>query len=347
MARKKHSYPSILVLAVLCLVPIRLTAAAANRSTEPVLPPPQCNPHAVIWRTPSPPSNPEEGDVWVNPRDGMALVYVPPGEFTLGTSDADVEVWRQGNPWSLTSTAQAFSGEQPPCCVRLAGYWMGRMEVTGAQYQRFVEATGRRGGTDIAKWDWWVKDLPKGLESRPAVTVDWHDARAYCEWAGLRLPTELEWEKAARGTDGRFFPWGNKWDKGLCRSSEVVTGRSWATLQVWDAAIGPWLRTHHVPEDGLAVVGSYPTDAGVYGCFDMAGNASEWCADWYDKAAYLRYARGDLTPPASGTMRVIRGGSWRMIDPAFARCASRRSDRPTERWDCYGFRCARDAVVER
>ena len=332
-----------IVLCVTAGIMVTPVDAAGERPTERVSPAPECNPNAVVWRTPEPPASPDAGDVWVNPKDGMEMVYIPAGEFILGTSDADIEAWRRGNPWSLTSTADAFA-EQPQCHVRLGGYWLGRLEVTGAQYRRFVQATGRRGGTDIAHWDWWVNRLPEGLENRPAVTVDWDDARAYCAWAGLRLPTELEWEKAARGTDGRFFPWGSKWDKGLCRSAEVVTGRSWATFQVWDAAIGPWLRTHSVPKDGLAVVGSYPTDASVYRCLDMAGNVSEWCADWYDKAAYARYAQGHLSPPASGTMRVLRGGSWRMIDPVFARCACRRGDRPSERWDCYGFRCARDAA---
>ncbi len=326
---------AVLVVAACILVAAAVPACAAaqERPTERVSPAPEVNSTAVVWRTPEPPTNPQAGDVWMNPRDGMEMVYVASGEFILGTSDAQIDAWLGEHP---TDERSWFEGEQPQCQVNLPGYWIGRTEVTNAQYLLFVQATGQR-----APEHWEDGRPPAGLENFPVVNVSWEDARAYCAWAGGRLPTELEWEKAARGADGRVFPWGNEWDATRYRNFEAVTGRSYASNTERVSAVLAWSREHDGVREGPVAVGSYPSGASPYGCQDMAGNVWEWCQDWYDEQAYRRYARGDLTPPASGTYKVLRGGSWYGGRPQSFRCADRYSDHPVYRYGGYGFRCAR------
>jgi sulfatase modifying factor 1 len=296
----------------LCLA-AGIIAARANgaegRPTARVSPAPKVNPKAVTWRTPIPPKNPEAGDVWVNPKDGTEMVYVAPGEFILGTSNAQIDAWVKEHP---DQKAELFSDEQPQCRVNLPGYWIGRTEVTNAEYQRFVRATRHR-----APQNWKGGRMPVGLKNLPAAFVAWQDARAYCEWAGGHLPTELQWEKAARGTDGRVFPWGNQWDSSRCCNG------------------------YSTKASAPAPAGSYRGDISPDGCIDTAGNVSEWCADWYDAHAYQQYAKRHLSPPKSGQLRVLRGGSWSDRYPRHFRCAYRDSLEPGARYDSIGFRCVR------
>ena len=327
-----------IVLFLVALIAARPVAAAEGRPTERVSPAPEVNPNAVVWRTPEPPKDPQAGDVWVNPKDGMEMVYIAPGELILGTSDAEIDAWLKEHPADEDKRGWFKLDQQPQCRVNLPGYWIGRTEVTNAQYLRFVKATGHR-----APDHWKGGQVPSGLGSFPVVLVHWQDAQAYSQWAGGRLPTELEWEKAARGTDGRVFPWGSQWDRTRCRSFELITGRAYASLGEWGAAGDNWLQAHHPIREGPTAVGSYPAGASPYGCLDMAGNVCEWCADWYDGDAYKRYAKGGLTPPASGTWKVLRGGSWRDDVPWFFRCAAAAATAPAVAATSYGFRCARDA----
>ncbi len=232
-----------------------------------------------------------EGTV-VNETDGSILVPIHAGEAVFGSPDGE------GN-----------ESEHPQFRATLPGYTLGAHPVTNAQWKRFVGATGY----DASDLDAAYADPAKS--DHPVVCVSWEDARAYCEWAGLSLPTELQWEKGARGTDGREYPWGNGWDASKCRNAES----NGTTCGIWE----------------------YPQGCSPYGLFQMSGNVWEWCADWYDGAAYERYARGDLTPPGNGIWRVLRGGSW-YYGAHGCRPAYRRNLGPTFRDDGYrGFRVAR------
>jgi len=268
----------------------------------------------------------------------MEMVYVPSGEFILGTSDAQVESWLRQDP---EAKREWYDTERPQCRVRLAGYWVARTPVTNAQYRLFAQATGheapRRGEDGGLAW---------GPDDFPVVNVSWDDASAYCEWAGGRLPTELEWEKAARGTDGRTFPWGEEWDTTRCYSLEAVTGKRYSSTAEWFLGQVLWQKDHG-PIPDLTAVGSYPSGASPYGCLDMAGSLWEWCADWYDPHAYQRYATGDLTSPTAGKSRVLRGNHWVLSlgEARNFRCANRDQD-PGSGDDYCGFRYVRGAMPD-
>jgi sulfatase modifying factor 1 len=252
---------------------------------RPVVPPRAPSPAA-------PPGHAVKGQVWVSPVDGAEMVYVPAGEFLMGTDGA----------WGSTAN------EKPQHRVYLDAYWIDEMEVTVAQYRRFCQATGRV-MLPAPSWGW--------QDDHPIVNVTWEEAAAYAAWAGKRLPTEAEWEKTARGTDGRDYPWGNEWDPRKC-----VHGHR-STL----------------------AVGSRPAGASPYGALDMAGNVWEWCADWYDRTYYRSAPKQNPQGPSSGRDRVLRGGAWRdsMADPSDCRGANRFYCDPGVRDGTFGFRCVRGA----
>ena len=264
---------------------ICLTGCAVNEQAVA----PESTPAEVQDDTAPAPKRVEAG---INPKDGAEMVWVPAGEFLMGSTDDE-----------------GVRDERPQRKVYLDGYWMYKTEVTVAQYRKFCEATNRE-MPEAPEWGW--------KEDHPVVNVSWHDAVDYAKWAGASLPTEAQWEKAARGTDGRVFPWGNEWDAGACANSV-----SWSLK-------------------GTKPVGSCPAGASPYGCVDMAGNAWEWCADWYDEAYYGNEAPSRNPPgPASGGYRVLRGGSWNCGDRGPFRCANRLLYRPCRRDDFGGFRCSR------
>jgi len=320
------------VFLAVCLSGNTVSAGVDKRPTERASPAPEVNPNAVMWRRSAPPANPRVGDVWVNPKDGAEMVYVPASEFILGSSDTEIDTLLREYP---RDTRELFEDEQPQCRVQVPAYWIARSEVTNGQYLRFVKATHRH------PLDYWTDgNVPSGLENFPVVNVNWDDARAYARWVGGRLPTELEWEKAARGTDGRLFPWGQSWDKSRCQNLQLRT-------KVYRIEGGDVVgSTTEFPRDpireGPVAVGSYPAGASPYGCLDMAGNVWEWCEDCYDAKAYQRYSHGNIGRPSEGNSRVVRGGSWYWDHPAAFRCAFRHfALGPGSRLDELGFRCVR------
>jgi len=221
-------------------------------------------------------------------------VTIPAGEFLMGSDPK-----RDGN---------AYGDEQPQHRVYLAEYRMARVPVTNAQYKAFVDVTSHG-----APQHWQHGQIPTGKGDHPVVYVSWYDAQAFCRWAGVRLPTEAEWEKAARGTDGRKYPWGDSAPD--CSKAQY-------------SACG-----------GTTVpVGSKPAGTSPYGAMDMAGNVWEWCQDWYDEDYYPRSPQHDPQGPDSGSYRVGRGGSW-LDDEWFVRAAVRGGGDPGYRFVDVGFRC--------
>ena len=222
------------------------------------------------------------------------MVYLPEGEFLMGSENDPAEV-----------------DERPQHTVYLDAFWIDQTEVTNAQYEVCVESGTCRAATECSLGEPTYADPSK--TDHPVVCVSWQDAVDYCGWAGKRLPTEAEWEKAARGTDGRIYPWGNEWDPDRATTQERGSR-------------------------GTKPVGSYPTGASPYGALDMVGNAWEWVADWYEEDYYSHSPDRNPTGPDSGEYRVIRGHSWTARRP-YGRCAFRRLSRPELGYENLGFRC--------
>ncbi len=236
------------------------------------------------------PSTASAGDIWIRPADGAVMVYVPAGEFLMGSPDDDPD---------------AADDEKPQHTVYLDAFWIDRTEVTNAQYRQCVEWG--------ACWEprYWDDDSLHAPDE-PVLWVSWNDAESYAQWVGGRLPTEAEWEKAARGTDGRSYPWGNS--PPACSKANYA-GCAGSPLPV----------------------GSHPEGASPYGALEMAGNAREWVADWYDEDYYGRSVFRNPNGPDSGTFRVLRGGSY-LHDQSVGRCAYRDGGYPISRNGIAGFR---------
>lgn len=297
----------------------------------------------------------ESADVrtMIRSSDGMEMVLVPEGPFTMGSGGL---AWLRftGSIASGNLALHPLGNESPAHEVQLDGFWIDRTEVTVGRFAKFVEETGyvtsaeQRGGgkpwtLGPKEQEWpvvpgvdWRHPVEPGLESEldhPVVQVSWDDAAAYCAWAGARLPTEAEWEKAARGIDKRRYPWGDELESGLMNHcGQECPVERWRDFRYTDG----FART--------SPVGSFPKGASPYGALDMVGNVWEWVADRYDEDYYEVSPEVNPEGPATGTLRAMRGGSWYDGSPeAWTTTTIRHQNPPYDRYEDVGFRCAGDA----
>jgi len=283
---------------------LSLSAATPSPTAKPTMPSPQAT-RIQVW-----------------PADGVEMVFVPAGEFLMGSEELGDD-------------------ERPAHRVYLDDFWIDRYEVTNDRFARFVAATGYQTEAESRRWGWvwkraeWEKvegadwQHPRGPDSsiegkldHPVVLVSWNDAVAYCRWAGKHLPSEAQWEKAARGTltdsgHGPRYAWGDEFDPARANTNESGLGDT-------------------------TPVGSFsPQGDSPYGACDMTGNVWEWMADWYGSDYYSRAPSANPPGPASGTDKVLRGGSW-PFDEVYARTAFRYNVRPDYTYDFAGFRCSNE-----
>lgn len=267
-----------------------------------------------------------------------ALVEIPAGPFVMGSDSREI---RQLGRTAQGSRMEWYAREQPAHTLTLPDYWIGRCPVTVGEFRAFMAAQGYttrafwsepgwrwRERNQITQPEYWADSTWSGDDRYPVVGVSWYTAEAYCTWLALetgipyRLPTEQEWEKAARGADGRRYPWGSRWEASYCNVSSNA-------LESWDA---PPIERKLLP------VGQYsPQGDSPFGCVDMAGNVWEWCD------SPLRRYPLSLTPttgPYAGhEPQIVRGGSW-YHSPEDARCAARYCYYPHGRDNVVGFRIA-------
>lgn len=277
-------------------------------------------------------------------RDGTEMLLIPAGPFAMGSDATEIEVLaRHGGD----EHREHLMAETPKHYVIVEKYYIDAHPVTNAAFQQFVQATGHRtsaeregwGGISTGKTLEKVKGAtwraPQGVgsslggrEAHPVVQVSWEDAKAYCSWVSKRLPTEAEWEKAARGTDGRPYPWGQRVTGGqanFCDQQCDLPGR--------DATVNDGYRL-------TAPVNSYESGKSPYGAYDMAGNVWEWVADWYQKDYYTQSPSHNPPGPVMSQSVVVRGGAW-STSALFLRTTARGFSTPTSRSDALGFRCVR------
>ncbi len=236
----------------------------------------------------------------ISAADGMAQVNVPAGEFLMGSAASD---------------PSAYPGENPLHRVSLQDFWIDQTEVTNARYARCVGAGACQ---PPEKTTSYTRDAYYGKAAYadfPVIFVNWDDAAAYCRWAGGQLPTEAQWEKAARGTEEWPYPWGT-----AVPSRDVLN---------FNAQVGD-----------TTEVGHYPAGASPYGALDMVGNVWEWVADWYAPDYYARSPAQDPPGPDHGMGRVMKGGAWNVTSQT-ARAAVRGRRTPDYAYDNVGFRCVR------
>lgn len=301
----------------------------------------------------------------VHMRDDSVMVIVPGSDFLRGSADAHPDL-PDDPPGGVLEPHQVLlaraepgwrhADEHPARWLDVPSFAIDRHEVTNGQYRRFLDSIattrdhGRCHPEEPADKDhtprYWREFNPLLRDSEysrttpfsvdtfsrdetPVVGVDWFDAFAYAAWAGKRLPTEAEWELAARGTDGRRWPWGDEWRWGLANVGGEKKGRDVAaTGYEKDGYIYP------------APVGSYPDGRSPYGIDDMAGNVAEWCADRYAPDAYSTSSPHNPRGPTTGTTRVVRGGSSRSA-PSSVRATARTHHEPEYRSFTLGFRTAK------
>ena len=306
--------PTVVVPSVALSPPIPPTATAV-----PVQP--------TVEATPArPPAGASLGDTWTRPADGMVLLYVPAGGFEMGSDDTEVDAALEMCDTYYQGPCQRawFEVEGPPHTVALDGFWIDRTEVNNAQYRTCVEAGVC---TPPARADSDTRDRYYGdsaYDDYPVIHVSWHQAEAYCAWAGGRLPTEAEWEYAARGPEGRRYPWGDEYDGTRLNSCDVNCGYGWSEA-IFDDGY-----------EDTAPVGSYPSGASWCGALDLAGNVWEWMADRF--GPYTADHQENPAGPAAGPERALRGDAADGTR-SVSRSAARHGMTPSRTYAYTGFRC--------
>jgi formylglycine-generating enzyme required for sulfatase activity len=232
------------------------------------------------------------------------MVLIPAGDFIMGSDEVDKETLQQRFGMAKTP----YLNEHPQRKISLGDYYIDKFEITKRQYKEFVNATGR-----AAPLNWVNGQYAPDTDDHPVFFITWFDADAYCKWAGKRLPTEEEWEKAARGTDGRSFPWGNEFDLKKTNASGKY--------------------------GGVYPVGHFEEDVSPFGVYDMAGNVQEWTASWYKAYPGNEYEDEDY----GEKLRVTKGGGWGGLGhysfDLFYRTSFRGFMDPSQGFDDLGFRC--------
>ena len=272
---------------MICLALI-LSACAASPTVVPTIAPTRISATTAA---------PNSGLVKVSEKDGMKLLYVPAGKFMMGNDNGD-------------------DNEKPAHVVLLAAFWIDQTEITNGMYALCV----KDGACDVpGSKESLTRPIYYGeakYNNYPVIFVDWNRAKTYCQWAGRRLPTEAEWEKAARGTESFVYPWGNAMpDKYLSNYNNFI--------------------------GDTTEVGIYPNGARPYGALDMAGNVWEWVNDWFAPDYYQNSPVSNPPGPSAGRTHVLRGGSWNLTDALIR--ATYRGTHPSEPNLGIGFRCAMDA----
>ncbi|MBI5650532.1 MAG: SUMF1/EgtB/PvdO family nonheme iron enzyme [Chloroflexi bacterium] len=285
--------------------PTQVSARAPTVPAPSPLPQPTATPRVT--------ATPRDGDTRAFLPDNAPMMFVSAGDFKMGSDDADKD---------------AASDEKPQHTVYLDAFWMDKFEVTNALYKKCVDAGKCSRPSDTKSYTRSSYFGNAQFDNYPVIYVNWDQAKTYCEWAGKRLPTEAEWEKAARGTDGRIYPWVGAFDGTRLNFCDKNCEFSWKDNNY---------------DDGYAdtsPVGNYSRGAGPYGIMDLAGNVWEWVADWYDEKYYATSPRNNPTGPSSGSSRGLRGGSW-YNGQQDTRTAYRLRYGITYSGYDAGFRCAR------
>lgn len=252
------------------------------------------------------------GSTRIRQKDNMELVYIPAGTFTMGVSDEKIE-WIMNQNWCSDCERWIFDSGQPEHEVFLDAYWIDKNEITNKQYSLCVSSGACKEPSNFGSSSRSNYIKNSQFADYPVIYVSWFDAKNYCTWAGGRLPTEAEWEKAARGTDGRIYPWGNNAPTSQLANSSLSL-------------------------DDTTEVGSFLKGASPYGILDMVGNVWEWLADWHSDTYYKYSSRSNPTGPISGDSRSLRGGGWSDYDVNYI-STSRNANYPNGTSEFGGFRC--------
>lgn len=266
----------------------------------------------VEW-TPEGKALAEQRVATMKPKGEMTLI--PAGEFLMGSDKKTDRL--------------AYRSELPQRHVYLDAYEIDKYEVTNLHYLKYILATGKLPQLD---WRYDGGNFQESMANHPIMHVSWYDADAYCRWAGKRLPTEAEWEKAARGQDGRLNPWGNQ-SAGLSRANFGRTGLSGPVRD------RPERLLMYPP---LISVDKYENAVSPYGLYQTIGNVAEWVSDWYDLDYYKSAPDRNPKGPETGSQKAFRGGGW-MDSTTTMRVAMRNGTDPNTKINWMGFRCARDA----